>query len=625
MARRYTRALAMQGFIVARDSRAGVVAAVAAFVATLTLAGWPAAGAAGGPKRGEVAGLRHASCPAHDLTVHARHYAPSVTRNALHHRFKIHGHLRHLGSPINWSQDPYRSRAFRSALASLKWMGVLIAKSKHGSRRALVEARNIALDWIRHNPRRHPPSDKSWFNKVIGDRAPTLAYIARASKCRGLLSAQQARIFVRSLNQHGHALADPDVYIETNHGLFMDYGLFAMAREAPYLNEANGWERLAPRRFKHTLTGRVFPQEGFWLENSSSYHLAARVITHKFVALAGKRSPHSLTSLARRMDRVGGWLIEPDGRRVLLGDSNLKSTAPKTLARSKRNNGLLWLPKSGISIVKRPEPRPSFLLFAATFQNSSHNQADALTFDLYANGERVTSDSGLYDKDDDRYQFFSRSSFSHSVMTIDGKGFPLGGDFAYGSGLRAKGQGDGWYALEGVNPLARLQGVDHHRLLLYRPGVALAVVDFARAKHHHTYTRYFQLGPDLEVDREGHDLLMTNDGRFVARLTSQGTARSKLRLVKGRRKHPVGGFIFPRYRKLVPRTTAELRSKGQNVAQVATFSLERSRPVRGRLHRHSTAAHATVTLKAASGRPTVLRVARRGKRLRVHARGPATG
>ena len=210
-------------------------------------------------------------------------------------------------------------------------------------------------------------------------------------------------------------------------------------------------------------------------------------------------------------------------------------------------------------------------------------------------------------------------------MTIDGKGFPLGGKFAYGSGLRAKGADHGWYALEGVNPLARRQGVKHTRLLLYRPGVALAVVDFARSAGHHTYTRYFQLGPDLHVDRQGKALDLTSGGHFVARLNWSGTARSKLRLVRGRRKHPVGGFVFPHYRKLVPRTTAELRSQGAERRR--RWRRSRSTPpgwFAARLHPHASPGRAIVTLKPSHGKPTVLRVVRSGKRLRVHARGPQT-
>ena len=568
----------------------------------------------------EVRGLRSTSCPAPNLVVHAETYSRAETRAALHGAFMIRGHRRHLVAPVDWAQDPYQSRAFRSVLASLKWTGILLSAYRHGNLRALAEARDLALDWIRHNPRSDPPSDKSWFNKVIGDRAPFLAYIARASSCEGLLSRRQAATFVGSLAEHGRVLASPKNYVQSNHGLFMDYGLVALAKEAPYLRSASRWERFAPRRFERTLLGRVYPDEGFWLENSSSYHLAARTLTHKFVHLAGGAVPASLARLAHRMDEVGGWLTEPDGRRVLLGDSNLKDTPHEILALSARDEGLLWLPRSGLAVVKRPSPDPSFLLFGATFHNATHNQADALTFDLYANGERVTSDSGLYDKDPDPYQRFSRSSLSHSVMTIDGKSFPIAGGKRYGSGLRAVGHGDGWYAMEGVNPLATLQGVTHDRLLLYKPGQALLVVDFARSGGRHTYARYFQLGPNLHVARRAQTLEIRNAHGFVARLSSSGTEPSRLRLVKGRR-HPLGGFIFERYRRAVPRTTARYTSRGRDVDEVATFALDAGAPIRAGLRPGSSPDEAALALRAPGRGSEVINVSRRGSRLRIVRHG----
>ena len=354
-------------------------------------------------------------------------------KEALSGVFHVHNHRAKLVPPVDWSQDPYHSRAWRSVFASLKWLDVLIYAYRQGDTQALAQARDLMLDWVEHNPRSHPPTRKSWYGKVIGDRAPFLAYITRAASCEGMLSSRQAAVLVRSIADHGNALTSSRLYTPTNHGLFMDYGLASLAREASYMPQARAWKRLAPRRFEHTLLRRVYPEEGFWLENSSSYHLAARLLTQKFVALLGRSAPPSLRRLAGRMSQGAGWLIEPDRRRVLLGDSNLKLTPPDVLPLAKRDNGLLWLPRSGISIVKRPAPDPSFLLFGATFHNGTHNQADALTVDLFANGERVLTDSGLYDKDPDPYQVFSRSSYSHSVMTIDNRSFPLGAQSAYGS------------------------------------------------------------------------------------------------------------------------------------------------------------------------------------------------
>ena len=165
------------------------------------------------------------------------------------------------------------------------------------------------------------------------------------------------------------------------------------------------------------------------------------------------------------MTDVAGWLIEPDGKRVLLGDSNLKvDRRPRRFAPAATTTACSSCAAAASAMVKRPRPDPSYLMFAATFQNGTHNQADALTLDLFTDGQRILSDSGLYDKEEDPWQVYSRAAFSHSVMTIDGKSFPLDKKFRYGSGLRASGQGDGWFAMEGVNPNAeRVQGVRHTR------------------------------------------------------------------------------------------------------------------------------------------------------------------
>jgi heparinase II/III-like protein len=607
--------------------RARTLAAVIVFAAATALSACGSSGGgdasasdgAHGPKPAilaDVKALRAAPCPAPYLVVHEKHYPKSQVRQALANRFHIHHHIDTLKPPIDWKQDPYHSKAWSAVFASLKWMDVLIYAYRHGDRQALAEARDLMLDWVEHNPRHHPPTQKSWFNKVIGDRAPFLAYITRAASCEGMLSASQAATLVGSIAEHGRALTSKKVYSPSNHGLFMDYGLASMAREASYMPKAAEWRKLAPRRFEKTLLHRVYPNEGFWLENSSSYHLAARLLTEKFIALLGSGVPPSLDRLANRMNEVAGWLIEPDKRRVLLGDSNLKLTPPDILPVAKRDDGLRWLPRSGLGIVKRPDPDPSFLLFAATFHNGTHNQADALTVDLFANGQRVLTDSGLYDKDPDPWQVFSRSSYSHSVMTIDGKSFPLGSGKAYGSGMRAVGQGNGWYAMEGVNPLASLHDVMHHRLVLYKPGFGLVVTDFAQAKSKHTYRRYFQLGPKITATPDHGALRLSGPHGFAAELSSSGTAPSKLALLKGRR-HPIRGFIFPDYRNAVPRTTAEYTARGRNVNQVATFGLDAGEPVRGSLSKGSTPNDAMITLKAPGGGPTVLHVTRSGSKLSV--------
>jgi hypothetical protein len=565
--------------------------------------------------------LGRAACPPPYLAIGRKsRYSARELAKARRGIFSIKGHPTKLVPPIDWSMDPYHSKSFRGVLAGLKWIDVLISAARHGDRAALAQARDIALDWVEHNPRHRPPSDKSWENKIIGDRAPYLAYITRAAACEHVLSRKQGLVLIRSLRQHGRALTERKLYVPSNHGLFMDYGLEALAKEAPFLSKAPAWERFAPRRFQETLRKRIYPSEGFWLENSSSYHLAVLKLVRAFTALAGSAAPPSLHALTAKMTDVAGWLIEPDGKRVLLGDSNLKAT-PREAARAAHNdNGMLFLRRSGIAVVKRPRPNPAYLMFAATFHNGTHNQADADTIDLYDRGQRILSDSGLYDKDQDPWQVFSRSSFSHSVMTIDGRSFPLDKRFRYGSGLRAAGQGGGWFAIEGVNPNAkRVQGVTASRFVLYKPHYALIVIDSARSQRTHTYQHWFQLAPQIATAVYGDAVELRGRHGFRGELSSSGTAPTKINLLRGQT-NPVRGWLFPRYRKKVPRTTAELSDRGSNVDEVATLSLAPGAPVRAQLRRPVRGDSAAVRLTKDGRRGPVLTLARRGSRLRVAVR-----
>src|SRR6185436_13163932 len=67
---------------------------------------------------------------------------------------------------------------------------------------------------------------------------------------------------------------------------------------------------------------------------------------------------------------------------------------------------------------------------------------------------------------------------------------------------------------EGRNPLLRGQGVAHTRLFLYRPGVALVIVDRLRSDAVHTYIRYLHLHPDVELGDRDDVGIQINAPRF---------------------------------------------------------------------------------------------------------------
>jgi hypothetical protein len=273
------------------------------------------------------------------------------------------------------------------------------------------------------------------------------------------------------------------------------------------------------------------------------------------------------------MEKVGGWLIEPDHGIVQFGDSNMITPGHDYQRRAKKDSGLLSLLRSGLAIVKEPG---SFLSVVADFHNGSHKHSDDLSFDLYDDGHRIVSDTGMYDKDPGPIRDFVKSAQAHSTLTVDGKDFPRAGKFAYGSGLRATGRGNGWFAIEGGNPLLHAQGVKQTRFFLYKPGVALIVGDRVRSSATHAYDRYFQLGPDVDIQNQGPQQLGLSASGLSGTLYSEssvgvenrGTARGQL--------NPRAGWTAPSFRKFVPRWTVDLGSSGNNANYVTTISLDSS-------------------------------------------------
>ena len=206
---------------------------------------------------------------------------PEVVAAAREGRFGVRKVELRLEPPIDWEQNPVESSSFQGKLQDLTWLDVLFAAYLEGDRRALAQARDIALDWIQANPFANPYVEgkvrgdpKPWIDKIAAERVAILAWLTAAADCERMLDPAHRRALRGSLALHGSFLADNDNYHETNHGLYVDQGLDMLARLAPDLPLAKRWERVAERRFLRNLRAHVAGGEGFWLEHSAGYQLA---------------------------------------------------------------------------------------------------------------------------------------------------------------------------------------------------------------------------------------------------------------------------------------------------------------------------------------------------------------
>jgi hypothetical protein len=502
------------------------------------------------------------------------HPSDSEVQAALDGHFDVFNLKRTLAPPVDWAQDPEASHRYRQNLQKLRFLKPLLyAYEYEGNREALRHGLALALDWAQANPRDNPSSVDAWTGKVIGDRVPYLGFLDSAARCEGMSDAAAA--LDASLAEHGEALADPSSYVPDNHGLFVDTGLYLVTRYAPGLEQDQAWAQLAKTRFLQTLRGRV--SEGVWLEHSSFYEFLVLRAVERFLDDVG--SYPALAAVDRQMRTAAGWMVEPDRRISQFGDSNEIRPPGWAQRKAASDSGLKAFPDAGFAAVRAPEDdgATGYLGVTDGFHNLTHKHADELSFELYDRGHRIVADTGLYDKDPGPIRDFVLSSQAHSTLTVDGQSYPIADESAaYGSGLDATGSGAGWYAIEGHNELLTGQGVSQDRLFLYRPGVALVVVDWISSPTPHDYDRYVQLGPDVEISKQPGKLGLSADGfegalRDVAS-TGPIATRSE---VRGQR-DPYAGFTSPDFRKLKPRWTVDFHSHATNAVYATSLSLDDS-------------------------------------------------
>jgi heparinase II/III-like protein len=521
-----------------------------------------------------------------------------------------------LRPPVDWQAlNPYDSDTWRSKLQGWGWVDPLVVRVYRGDAAAVREARDLVLDWIRANP---AGDGDGWKNKVSGTRAMYFAYITRAAACRHALSRDQAKTLLVSLDDHGSFLAKKKQNKRGNHGLFAAEGLLVLSGYAPFLSDASAWHELAGGRVARGLSQQVQPREAVDLEHSPGYHFLVISLVDQLLGIPGQRSGY-LAALDRRMRAVAPWFVMPDGYVTRLGDT-VRKPAPEWARREAPGyRGLSPTRLSGFAIVKEPG---AFLSVAAGYHPGAvHKQADELTFELYDRGRPIVTDTGRYGAarkqggSKEPAVAFTKSAMAHSVLLVDNRDFRFEGQRPYGTAIQATGQGAGWYAIEGTNPLLRPQGVTHRRLFLYRPGVALVVVDLVSSRSRHIYTRQFQFDPGLRVQRSGAAFRLRAPG-FDGWLTqAPGPGELDPSLVRGQRRPLLGWTTSEnKFVPFIPRFVARYPARATSARYVAVIGLD-GRASAGLV---SASSRATVVSFRRPGQPALaLAVTRRGDRLAV--------
>jgi hypothetical protein len=488
-------------------------------------------------------------------------------------RFYVYGQASELCIPIDWHQDPHQSRSWRYELHALTWLKEALARHALGDDiEMLAVARDVVLDWAQSHLRSdEEPSEFAWYDMAVGLRAPYLGYVLRACLAEDMLDDRRADLLLEAAERHGAELANGDNYAAgNNHGLFQDEGLYLLARQLPTLPAAAAWRELALTRLKATLAETVSFGDGAHLEHSPAYQLAIVDLLARLAANVGDLP--ELGPLLNRMRRTAAWQVTPAGRMAQLGDTDDLPAPSWARDASSSLRGMNPLFEAGQAFVREGR---SYLAVSAAYHGPAHKHADDTGFLLVEDGQVVLGDAGRWGYyEDEPHRLYARSAAAHNVLTVDGQDFEWRAAEPYGSGLEAAGECDGWYAIAVRNPLLAGQGVDHRRILLYRPAQALLVLDEVRSPAAHEHTRRFHLGPELEAEQVGPGCIAIAGKNLAATLTDP-VGDAEISLARGQ-DDPHAGWAYPGDRETKAVWTAALRSRADSATLTCALTLGRA-------------------------------------------------
>ncbi len=473
---------------------------------------------------------------------------PAAAAEATRDRFFIDAEPTALVAPVDWHQDQRPNTGWPQRLNSWFFIEpVLRARAADEYRPALERVLPLVRHWLDAQPLIDTTLPAYvWSAPMCSARLVYLTLLLRELHRCALLADDDLDLLVTAGATHANWLNDERNYrSDHTQGLLMDLALTLAARHAPFMPGADDWPRLARTRFATTLDTLVDRDSGLCRAHSpdSQLHIASIIA---FAAEQGVFPTEEAEQLCRRIRAALAWFVDPAGRIVPIGDTAAIKAPPDVQKQAGQTRGLHIFDRGGIAVVRTDD---SHLVFTAGYHNLCHKHADELSFCLHDRGRPLVVDAGNFGYVAGHpARKYCVSGRSHNGLLIDGPAVPLRQQEPYGSAIRASGTSADWYALLGDNPLLASQQAEHQRLLLYRPGVALLLIDRVTATDDgRTCTRLLHLAPNIGLMQvvPGRYQLNLPDGTSLPLLDWTPTGPARGTILFGLRAPHVQGFTFP--------------------------------------------------------------------------------
>ncbi|WP_193105901.1 heparinase II/III family protein [Brachybacterium sp. FME24] len=445
----------------------------------------------------------------------------------------------------DWAQYGVAHRSWGFHLHAWEFMDPLLraADDEDGDLwlRRIVQ---IAVGWIRiHRGADDEADPMAWYDMSQSLRMPRLIAITlRAARHGGM--REQTVILAEALAWHLDELHQDRAFNpRNNHGFYTAVSQvhagrhLAMLPDAPRTAE-EGAERLA------LMARSQFAADGVHLEHSPDYH---RMLLNSF-ELAVRDDLIADEEIRQRIQRAAhvlGWMIQPDGAIVQMGDSpetNVLEKVPDSIDPHTRflltdgasgepmSEELAAFAEGGYAFVRSPQPtapgefaRSGYLAFSAAYHSRAHKHADDLNVVWYDRGQQILTDAGrfgygeLLDRESplraEGYYYaaperqYVESTMAHNTLMVDGRNQRRQGRKPYGSALTDCVRKGDRFDLS-----ARVRHPDyvHRRRVVYTPGKELRLLDaiHSRLPEPREAVVWLNIDGSFELESVGEEIVL---------------------------------------------------------------------------------------------------------------------
>lgn len=342
------------------------------------------------------------------------------------------------------------------------------------------------------------------------------------------------------LARHGAWLRDGRNYHSAhNHGMMENLALLHLG----YVLHRPEWVTCAKKRLV-AYWETAFDREYVHRENSPAY--ADMVIdlfqrAGRYLAARGDSLGQRLLADMAYPQEFMGWVVKPDGNMAQIGDT--PAAPPRQSMEDGPPTGRRLFQPAGYYFCRWADSgcQDTWKMVKAGFDNRTHKHADDGSFMLYARGQDVFVDCGMYGYVKDGYQNYVRSANAHNTVVVDGGSYPLTPAAMSLVGF----QGHRFLpAYDWVEVFNRAyEGVSIRRRFLSSRD-ATVLIDWVESQTEHTYSQLFHLGELVEVlsASDSEVLLRLAERGCTVRLRQLGTP-SRLSLIQGILDRPGYGLL----------------------------------------------------------------------------------